>query len=132
MSLLPGSQFDILQTADVSGLPTDRPFKGQHAQISQTPVLASSFQPQNSASSGSGVEVNLITSPQAEDTFEPSSRQPEVVLVVFLGGVTYSEISALRFISSQSSAGKYRYVMWHLSFFDLLDSVFFEHSCFSC
>ena len=71
LSVLPGAHFDILQGIDDQGLPTEKPYK-----------------------------ASAVSSSVNEGGEESSSSQPEVVLVVFLGGVTFSEISALRFLSS--------------------------------
>ncbi|GAX79670.1 hypothetical protein CEUSTIGMA_g7111.t1 [Chlamydomonas eustigma] len=112
MSLLPGSQFDIVQTVDASNLPVEYPFKGLNVQRPQATVVPTfSSKPQRTAASGTGVDGKMRSSPQSEDALEHAPRQPEVVLVVFIGGVTYSEISALRFVSSQSSENNYRFVV---------------------
>jgi hypothetical protein len=72
LSVLPGSHFDISQGLDEQGMPTERAFK-----TNQGPSVSGQ---------------SLVK--------EASSSQPEVVFVVFLGGVTFAEISALRFLSS--------------------------------
>lgn len=66
MTLLPGSQFEIRQTVDDQGLPTEVSEVGARRQKS------------------------------------PTEQRRRVVMVVFIGGVTSAEVSALRFLSRKN------------------------------
>eukprot|EP00955_Chlamydomonas_euryale_P039244 351335-Chlamydomonas_euryale.AAC.14 len=97
LSLLPGSHFDILQTFDSSGMPSERPYKAHmHQQQQHQQPLASGLRISGPArATGSS---NVTGTSAAGDS---SAELGEVVLVVFLGGITYSEISALRYLQSR-------------------------------
>ncbi|MEW5312696.1 MAG: hypothetical protein WDW38_004311 [Sanguina aurantia] len=73
---LPGGHFDVLQTLDSRGMPTETAF----------PSSPSFPQP---------------TSPSLATPSNMAQQGHKTVLVVFIGGVTFSEISALRFLSTR-------------------------------
>lgn len=102
---------------DASGLPTERPFKATSAgrDSGSSAVLPSSLLafpiPSSSTAGGenlpgssSGVAAGgtpalLDGRGGGQQLGQPANH--EVVLVVFIGGVTFSEISALRFLASR-------------------------------
>lgn len=80
MSVLPGPAFDILQGTDPgTGAPIEKSVRSGAAASSSS-----------SAASGPGYGLDGV-----------GQGSGDVVLVVFLGGVTFSEISALRWLSQQ-------------------------------
>lgn len=78
MAALPGPSVEILQTTDDQGLPVDKPEGSSGAGNGRTGV--------NGGVGGSG-----------------SGRR--TVMVVFIGGVTHAEVSALRFLSRKGLVG---------------------------
>lgn len=86
LSVLPGAHFDILQGVDDQGMPTEKAFKPNP--------------PSTAGNAG-----------QLLGKEGRSSQPPEVVLVAFLGGVTFSEISALRFLSSMPGSNQHFVVL---------------------
>lgn len=106
LSLLPGAHFDIIQTVDSNGMPSERPFKANMHQQQQHHQQArvSAMRASTPAASSSGPGTPGSPAIEASVVAEPC----EVVLVVFLGGVTYSEISALRYLQSRKDS-KHRY-----------------------
>lgn len=119
MALLPGTHFDIVQTLDANGMPSERPYKahvqqqllkqqqeaaggvqpssgGASAASTPAPVGASASEPPSTAAGGL---QNVQAGEQTRSAVGSDGR--EVVLVVFIGGVTFSEISALRFLESR-------------------------------
>ncbi len=95
LPLLPGIHFDIVQSVDANGMPSEQPYKAQRPQQQQQQLPPSGGPSAASSSSG--------PSPSGSDS-------PEVVLVVFLGGVTYAEVSALRWIEAQP-ASRFRFLV---------------------
>lgn len=73
-------------------MPSEQPYKAGKSQQQQLPPSGPSAASASSAPSPSG------------------SDAAEVVLVVFLGGVTYAEISALRWIEAQP-ASRFRFLV---------------------
>lgn len=122
---LPGSHFDIVQTTDANGMPTEKHYKPPAAG-SAVPGSAGTSAggggagtagggPSSSGASpatgtAGGAAAGLSSSGAAASGAGPSVPAPpprlgatsgtKTVLVAFIGGVTYSEISALRFLSS--------------------------------
>eukprot|EP00798_Chlamydomonas_sp_ICE-L_P015850 gene15850-21977_t len=96
LSLLPGSHFDTVQSVDANGLPVDKPYKaGLHmGGAQQQASWRGSVHGSLAGGGGGGPSVG-------SETGHTSPSSSEVVLVVFIGGVTYSEISALRWMSSR-------------------------------
>ena len=110
LPLLPGTHFDIAQTVDASGMPAERAYKVHVQQQQQAGAAGGVSVPSpghRPTSSGGGppaaeaVAATAVSSPGgAAGPGQPPSSH-ELVLVVFIGGVTYSEISALRFLASR-------------------------------
>ncbi|GLC45083.1 hypothetical protein PLESTM_001684800 [Pleodorina starrii] len=108
---LPGSQFDVLQTVDSNGMPVEKPYKatagasasgglGTTSSISGTSGgggVGSSGSLQGTGSLGAGSSAAAAASSSSGG----QQQQAETVLVAFIGGVTFAEISALRFLSSR-------------------------------
>uniref|UniRef100_A0A7S0YFR1 Sec1-like protein n=1 Tax=Polytomella parva TaxID=51329 RepID=A0A7S0YFR1_9CHLO len=123
---LPGSQFDVLQTLDANGLPIDRVFKpnppstlgypsnpygtasGTLSSSSSGSAAAAAAAATAAAAAAMFPSALFATSPSAISTNVPTAK--EVVLVVFIGGVTYTEVSALRLMSMQPEC-PYKFVI---------------------
>jgi len=131
LPLLPGPHFDITQTLDAHGLPIERHTKqhliaqqqGASEPPSTSPSAGGSVAPAPSAGTAAAAAAGStpgsstggaagqagtsgLAAPQ-QQVLLPGGQQrqqgagPEVVLVVFIGGVTFSEISGLRYLSSR-------------------------------
>lgn len=121
MQLLPGAQFDIAQTVDANGMPLERPFKlaaagPSSAALGSARASNSGLAVPSSGGGGAGTESSSLSGLLPEAVSEGTAvgslsggdsqigqplLQHEVVLVVFIGGVTFSEISALRYLASR-------------------------------
>ncbi|PNW75167.1 hypothetical protein CHLRE_12g515550v5 [Chlamydomonas reinhardtii] len=134
---LPGSAFDVVQAVDSNGMPVEKPYKpapvsaGSAAGVAGASASASGAAPgsglSSAASSGNVTGLGAGSGMGGLATAASLSAgggglgaggggaggahgQPETVLVVFIGGVTFAEISALRFISSRPDSG-FRFVV---------------------
>ncbi|GIL47101.1 hypothetical protein Vafri_4014 [Volvox africanus] len=113
---LPGNHFDVLQTVDSNGMPVEKPVKSTWSG-SSGPSASSGLGPSASGGagggggSGAGAGASVPFQGPASQAAGPAAGggmsigggplQAETVLVVFIGGVTFAEISALRFLSSR-------------------------------
>ncbi|KXZ47472.1 hypothetical protein GPECTOR_35g910 [Gonium pectorale] len=109
---LPGNHFDALQAVDSNGMPIERPYTSSAAS-SSSGSAAHAASNAGGAAAGAGVGAPAAGSssaaaagglPGASAAAGPPGRgvqTTETVLVVFIGGVTFAEISALRFLSSR-------------------------------
>jgi hypothetical protein len=130
---LPGSAFDIVQAVDSNGMPVEKPYKptpassagagaagtggaasGSTASAGTATGLSSAASSGNVAGLGAGAGGLATAASLAAGGgglgagvggTGGTHGQPETVLVVFIGGVTFAEISALRFISSRPDSG---------------------------
>ncbi|EFJ51049.1 hypothetical protein VOLCADRAFT_103690 [Volvox carteri f. nagariensis] len=106
---LPGNSFDVMQTVDSNGMPVEKPFKA--GANGSSGILPSSGL--GTAASGGGGGAGVSVSLQGSGSLgagvtgtagvgaAAGAQHAETVLVVFIGGVTFAEISALRFLSSR-------------------------------
>ncbi|KAG2453701.1 hypothetical protein HYH02_001913 [Chlamydomonas schloesseri] len=128
---LPGNAFDVVQAVDSNGMPVEKPYKPAPASgagagaaggggasssggIGSGSGLSSATSSGNVAGLGAGAGGLSTTASLAAGGSSLGAGvggaggahgQPETVLVVFIGGVTFAEISALRFISSRPDSG---------------------------
>lgn len=119
LGALPGPHFDIVQTLDAHGLPTERPFRASAAAAAggaagdgaaagtgggggAGPGAAAdgSFGHGPGAGGGAGISSTAQPSSSAAGSSGAGDARGEVIVVGFIGGVTFAEISALRFLSS--------------------------------
>ncbi|KAG1659726.1 hypothetical protein FOA52_012266 [Chlamydomonas sp. UWO 241] len=114
LTLLPGSHFDIAQTVDANGMPSERPYKAhmQQQQSAGPPGPRGSAVPTAAVGTSSSAASPPTTSSPLMGGSEGgvASEGVEVVMVVFLGGVTFSEISALRYLQSRPES-KHRFLI---------------------
>ncbi len=96
---LPGNHFDVLQAVDNSGMPVEKPYKPPPA-ATPSPA-ATSTSAASSAGGAAGASAPAAAAGGAGASGSASGQRVETVLVVFIGGVTFSEISALRWLSSR-------------------------------
>jgi hypothetical protein len=86
LQALPGAHFDVLQQASSDGQVVDKPFKA----------------PPGAAAAASGVSSGgAAGGGGAAGAASAAGGEGEAVLVMFLGGCTFSEVSALRWLSSR-------------------------------
>ncbi len=111
LPLLPGGSFDAVQTVDSVGLAVERPWKPPPAAAAATTAPAmSAASPSAAAATASAAGAAGAGSGAAAAAASPSpaslgaSATPETVLVVFVGGVTFAEVSALRLLEANSQA----------------------------
>jgi len=116
LSLLPGSHFDVTQGCDEEGRPTDRPTppavlrQQQQQQQHLGRGMRSGGAPggvSGGALSRAGVSAGSGgTNGEAGQVAQgaPGDGSGEVVLVAFLGGCTYTELSALRHLSASPAS----------------------------
>lgn len=89
---LPGSQFfDVLQTVDSNGMPVEK----------QVPVESISKPAPGPAVNIGGKGGTSAAAMRPSSVPLSAGTVLETVLVVFIGGVTFAEISALRLLSSR-------------------------------
>ncbi|PNH08906.1 Vacuolar protein sorting-associated protein 33 [Tetrabaena socialis] len=108
LQLLPGNHFDVIQGVDSSGMPVEKQFKAAASATTSSSASAagsgSSGAAGASGSAGGAGQASVGGALQGAANGGgggQQQQQPETVLVAFIGGVTYSEISALRFLSSR-------------------------------
>jgi vacuolar protein sorting-associated protein 33A len=92
LSLLSPNRFEILQTTDENGLPVEKKDLGSSSSGSGNIGRDTATGP-GSHSNNSNVASPIDTG---------SKKKRKVVMVMFIGGVTYAEISALRFLSRKA------------------------------
>eukprot|EP00887_Chlorella_sp_A99_P004182 scaffold23.g4182.t1 len=91
VAALPGQQFELLQTTDGAGLPVERrDASGSHGRG------AGGAPPPRAGAGGEAAAAAAAAPATAAAAGQP---RPRTVLVVFIGGVTHAEVSALRFLS---------------------------------
>jgi vacuolar protein sorting-associated protein 33A len=92
LSLLSPNRFEILQTTDENGLPVEKKDLGSSSSGNGNIGRDTATGP-GSHSNNSNVASPIDTG---------SKKKRKVVMVMFIGGVTYAEISALRFLSRKA------------------------------
>ncbi|GIL70610.1 hypothetical protein Vretimale_3719 [Volvox reticuliferus] len=120
---LPGNHFDVLQTVDSNGMPVEKPVKATlsgSSGLAASPGLGPAASGGTGGSGGGGAAASGSLQGPASQSAGPVAAsgvgigggplQAETVLVVFIGGVTFAEISALRFLSSRPE-WPYRFVV---------------------
>lgn len=96
LSQMSPNRFELLQTTDENGLPVEK--KETLGSSCSSGTTSSSLVREQDAAIGR----NTANSVSATDTGSGSgsrSKKRKVVMVMYIGGVTYAEISALRFLS---------------------------------
>lgn len=93
---LPGNHFDVLQAVDNSGMPVEKPYKPPPAAAAATSTSAPA-----SAGGAAGASALAAAAGGSGAAGSAPGQRVETVLVVFIGGVTFSEISALRWLGSR-------------------------------
>lgn len=94
LAALPGSHFDVEQVVDANGIISDRPHKPAAAAAAAAGAAAP---PSGGVADGDAGAAADASSAAALAV----GGGKETVLVVFLGGATFSEISALRFLQGR-------------------------------
>lgn len=94
LQLLPGPHFDVSVSLDSQDQLVERPVKARDAGNGM-PRAAHNNSTTSTGAAAAGAAAQSSAAPAGEEV------PKETVLVVFVGGVTFSEVSALRFLSSR-------------------------------
>lgn len=100
LNQLSPNRFEILQTTDENGLPVEKKDLGSSSSSSNSNSNIAREQEAaigRNTAIGPGSHSNNSTGTSPTDP--GSKKKRKVVMVMFIGGVTYAEISALRFLS---------------------------------